>query len=148
MVSHVMLILSETNPIICAVSEPNTEEHQGGYCSPRPRVKSQELPVLHDMLTQGRKWATRGIRFYQGTLRLQGSGWSGKKNEKCSRHWSQIWAWRCANGAWTFCGRKGRELSYINVSKEDKMQLRWCLSPTLHLQRLSFYLYGMRLSPH
>lgn len=25
MVSHVVLILSETNPIICAVSEPNTE---------------------------------------------------------------------------------------------------------------------------
>lgn len=25
-----MLILSETNPIICAVSEPNTEKHRGG----------------------------------------------------------------------------------------------------------------------
>lgn len=31
MVSHVMLILSETNPIICAVSEPNTERHRVGF---------------------------------------------------------------------------------------------------------------------
>lgn len=42
MVSHVMLILSETNPIICAVSEPNTERHRGGFClgfcSLHPRV--------------------------------------------------------------------------------------------------------------
>lgn len=31
-VSHVMLILSETNPIICAVSEPCTEKHRSEFC--------------------------------------------------------------------------------------------------------------------
>lgn len=55
MVSHVVLILSETNPIICAVSEPNTEKHRGGFClgfcSLHPRGTSQGLPVFYIMLT-------------------------------------------------------------------------------------------------
>lgn len=102
MVSHVVLILSETNPIICAVSEPNTEKTSGWVLFGVLLSPSQgNVPGAPRLLYHANLRAQMG--------RLEGSGFIRarcadrvlaveEKKKKCSRLWSQIWACRCVTG--------------------------------------------------
>lgn len=75
---------------------------------------------------------------YQGTLSLQGAGLWEEKN-RCSRHWSQIWAGRCMGLDWGLDpfvvkkkrgGRQGEtKLSFVKVSKEGKKQAEVMAEP-------------------
>lgn len=72
MVSHVVLILSETNPIICAASFPIRKNTGGfclGFCSLHPRGTSQGLPrLLYHANLRAQMGRLEWIRFYCGTL--------------------------------------------------------------------------------
>lgn len=88
-VSHVMLILSETNPIICVVSEPDSKKHWGGFslAFPSSLSPSQGLPIFCIMLSQGATRITKGTVVHPDTL------W--RRENQMLKDWAQIWADRC-----------------------------------------------------
>lgn len=82
MVSHVMLILSETNPIICAVSESILKDIAVGFVWGFA-LSIPGAPCLSYLLTQGRKWGGWGDQVLSGLAELTGRCQFRREKQVC-----------------------------------------------------------------
>lgn len=149
-VSHVMLILSETNPIICAVSEPNTEKYRGGFylgfCSLHSRGKSQGFPLYPILLTQGWKWDDyRESGFIRARCAYRALAVVARKTEELKALVADLCVQMRVWGLDPCAARVGeRAPSFVKSSKEGKKQAEVLAEPDPASSRLGCFLQQLR----